>query len=46
MRIDMGAGYRLYYTVRDRVIVFLLVGGVKATQATDIRKAQALAKEI
>lgn len=46
MRIDVGAGYRLYYTVRDRVIVFLLVGGVKATQATDIRKAQALAKEI
>lgn len=46
MRIDVGAGYRLYYTVRDRVIVFLLVGGVKATQTTDILKAQALAKEI
>jgi putative addiction module killer protein len=46
MRIDVGTGYRLYYTVRDRVIVFLLVGGVKATPATDIRKAQALAKEI
>lgn len=46
MRIDVGAGYRLYYTVRERVVVFLLLGGVKSTQAADIRKAQAMAKEI
>lgn len=46
MRVDVGAGYRLYYTIRERSVVFLLVGGSKATQATDIRQAQALAKEI
>lgn len=40
------AGYRLYLTVRECVVVFLLVGGVKSTQATDIRKAIAMAKEI
>jgi putative addiction module killer protein len=46
MRIDLGAGYRLYFTVRERVVLFLLVGGVKSTQAADIRRAIAMAKEI
>lgn len=46
MRIDLGAGYRLYFTVRERVVLFLLVGGVKSTQTTDIRRAIAMAKEI
>lgn len=46
MRVDVGAGYRLYFTVRQRVVVFLLVGGTKNTQAADIRKAALLAKEI
>jgi hypothetical protein len=32
---DLLAGYCLYYTVRERVVVFLLVGGVKSTQAAD-----------
>ena len=46
MRIGLGAGYRLYYTVRERVVVFLLVGGVKSTQTADIRRAIDMAKEI
>jgi putative addiction module killer protein len=46
MRIDMGAGYRVYFTVRQRKLVFLLAGGNKSTQSIDIRKAIALAKEI
>lgn len=46
MRVDVGAGYRLYYTLRGQVMVFMLIGGVKSTQAADIRRAQALAKEI
>lgn len=46
MRIDVGAGYRVYYTMRERVIVILLVGGNKSTQSTDIKKAVAMAKEI
>jgi putative addiction module killer protein len=46
IRIDVGAGYRLYFTIRDRTVLFLLVGGNKSTQRTDIRRAIAMAKEI
>lgn len=46
MRIDVGAGYRVYFTVRERVMVFLLLGGDKSSQAADIRRAAAFAKEI
>lgn len=43
LRIHYGPGYRLYYTLRERVIVILLVGGTKRTQKRDIRKAKELA---
>jgi len=46
MRVDMGPGYRLYFTMRDRVIIFLLCGGDKNTQDADIKRARKLAKEI
>ena len=46
MRIDMGAGYRVYFTIRQRKLVFLLAGGNKSTQSSDIRAAIALAKEL
>lgn len=46
LRVDVGPGYRLYFTLRNRAVVFLLVGGDKSTQARDIRTAIALAKEI
>lgn len=46
MRIDVGAGYRVYFTIRERVMVFLLAGGDKSTQDADIRRAIALSKEI
>ncbi len=46
MRVDVGAGYRMYFTMRDRTVVFLLVGGDKSTQQADIRTAIALTKEI
>jgi len=45
MRVDVGAGYRIYFTVRERVIVILLVGGIKSSQQSDIKKAIQLAKE-
>ena len=32
LRIDVGQGYRLYYTMRGRTIIFLLCGGSKKTQ--------------
>ena len=44
MKVDVGAGYRIYFTRRDKVIVILLAGGIKSTQQTDIKKAIELAK--
>ena len=46
MRIDYGPGYRLYFTIRDNRIVFLLCGGDKRTQEADIKQAHKLLKEI
>jgi putative addiction module killer protein len=43
LRIDYGPGYRVYFTKRGRAVVILLAGGVKRTQAADIRTAQRLA---
>ena len=45
MRIDIGACYRVYYTIREKVMVFLLAGGTKSSQQSDIKKAVQLAKE-
>lgn len=46
LRIHYGPGYRLYATRRGLTVTFLLCGGDKSTQARDIRRAKALAKEI
>ena len=46
MRIDVGVGYRVYYTVRDCKIIFLLNGGDKSTQQADIKRAIKLASEV
>ncbi len=46
LRIDFGPGYRVYYTMRGKVVVFLLFGGDKSSQARDIVKAKALASQI
>lgn len=42
-RVDVGQGYRLYYTIRGREMVVLLCGGDKRRQRADIEKARALA---
>lgn len=39
LKIDVGPGYRVYYTVRGSRLILLLAGGSKSTQAKDIRKA-------
>jgi len=44
--IDYGPGYRLYYTIRQRKIIFLLCGGDKSTQKADIKTAHKLEKEL
>ncbi|MDR2922908.1 MAG: addiction module killer protein [Treponema sp.] len=46
LRIDYGPGYRLYYVIRGRNVVFLLCGGDKSTQTADIKKAVKLAEEV
>lgn len=45
LRIDYGPGYRVYFHKRGSVLVLLLCGGDKRTQAADIASAKALAKE-
>lgn len=39
LRIDVGAGYRVYYAVAGKEIVLLLCGGDKRTQDADIDRA-------
>lgn len=44
LRIDYGPGYRVYFLPRGAVLVVLLCGGDKSTQAADIKAAKELAK--
>ena len=37
LRIDVGPGYRVYFTRRGRAVIILLAGGSKHTQTADIR---------
>ena len=46
LRIDFGAGWRIYYTQRGAQIVVLLPGGSKRTQKRDIKRAKALAASL
>ena len=46
LRIDVGAGWRVYYVRRGRIVVVLLTGGDKKTQDKDIRRARKLAVEL
>jgi putative addiction module killer protein len=46
LRFTFGPGYRVYYTLRGKVIVILLCGGDKKTQARDIERATAMARKV
>jgi len=39
LKIDVGPGYRVYYSFRGDQLLLLLAGGNKATQNKDIEKA-------
>jgi putative addiction module killer protein len=39
LRIDVGAGYRVYYATAGKQVVLLLCGGDKRTQVADIDRA-------
>jgi putative addiction module killer protein len=46
MRIDVGAGYRLYFTRQDAVMYVLLIGGDKSSQKRDIKRALQMARAL
>lgn len=46
LRIFYGPGYRIYFTKRSSVVVILLTGGDKSSQAGDIKKALELARQL
>ena len=46
LRVDYGHGYRVYFIKRADLYVVLLAGGEKSSQAGDITKARALAREL
>jgi putative addiction module killer protein len=46
LRIDYGAGYRVYFVKRGNIIFILLCGGDKSTQSKDIQKAHGLAQRL
>jgi putative addiction module killer protein len=46
LRIDVGAGYRVYFTRRQRVVIILLCGGDKSTQSKDIARAKLMVQQI
>jgi putative addiction module killer protein len=46
LRISYGPGYRVYFVNQGSVVILLLCGGDKSTQAADIAKAHAMAEEL
>ena len=46
LRIHYGAGYRVYFTQQGDVLVVLLYGGDKSSQARDIEKAKNILKNL
>ncbi|OBY89283.1 addiction module antitoxin RelB [Pseudomonas sp. AU11447] len=46
IRLDVGPGYRVYFTRRGDVLILLLCGGDKTSQQRDIKLAQQLAGAI
>ena len=46
MRVAFGPGYRLYFTKRQNILIVMLAGGDKSTQARDIRRAQKILQQL
>ena len=46
MRVDFGPGYRLYFTRRGGILIVMLAGGDKSSQARDIKRAQRILKQL
>ncbi|MDU9049537.1 MAG: type II toxin-antitoxin system RelE/ParE family toxin [Candidatus Electrothrix sp. Rat3] len=46
LRMFFGPGFRVYFTIQGREVIFLLAGGDKSTQKKDIAKAKELQKQL
>ena len=46
LRVHFGPGYRLYFTRRGGVLIIMLAGGDKGSQARDIKRAQRIVTEL
>ncbi len=46
MRVDIGPGYRLYFTRIGQIIIVMLAGGDKSTQQRDIKRARRMASTL
>lgn len=46
LKVDIGPGYRVYYTERGGELIVLLAGGSKSSQQKDIELAKALAANL
>ena len=45
LKLDVGPGYRVYYTQRGDQLLLLLAGGDKSSQSKDIARAIQLARD-
>ena len=45
MRLHYGPGYRVYYTIRKRIVVVVLAGGTKKTQDSDLKQVYTMLEE-
>ncbi|HMC16966.1 MAG TPA: type II toxin-antitoxin system RelE/ParE family toxin [Albitalea sp.] len=46
MRVDVGPGYRLYFTRKGNFLIVMLAGGGKSTQDRDIKRAQRILRQL
>lgn len=46
LRFTIGAGYRVYYTIKNNTIILLINGGNKKSQVKDIEKAKEFLKDL
>jgi putative addiction module killer protein len=46
MRVDVGPGYRLYFTRKGHLLIVMLAGGDKSSQKRDIKRAQQIVKQL
>ena len=46
LRVNVGQGYRIYYTIRQQRVVVLLWSDDKTNQQADIRRARQMATDV